>query len=429
LPATVTYGWDASHFDGTLTKAILSRAKSQGIAFFTHKLGEGLSNVDPTAATALAAARSAGIRVLGGYWFLHGNDDAVASAKKCIAVADAHEPWWRDFPGWFWQTDAETSSTGLPSPAYVKKFSDTLANESGKLVIVYASRGMYGDRLSGIGHRLWNANYGSNPHGAFKSIYPGNGSAGWHAYSGHTPTLLQYGSNATIAGLTTCDANAFRGTIDELAAIIEGDDMPLSESDIAKIVAAVWNRDNITANYPWMPDAATNAQIRAISAVKDGADQAHAANVGIAALNAGLAAQAKQISALAAAVSTMKGETDGGGAGDGGTGIVDAIEAVGAQESDQVKTLQTQIDAMQGMLASANEALSAAKAALAAAQTNSAAPAPVPGSSAAPVPGSAPIPGSAPVPGAAPVQPSAPPAAPVPGQGSEADGSGVAHAG
>jgi hypothetical protein len=47
---------------------------------------------------------------------------------------------------------------------------------------------------------------------------------GWAPY-GHptkpkTPTFLQYTSSATIAGLTTCDANAFRGSLDQLTSMI-----------------------------------------------------------------------------------------------------------------------------------------------------------------------------------------------------------------
>jgi GH25 family lysozyme M1 (1,4-beta-N-acetylmuramidase) len=232
----VTYLWDASHYDGNLTKAILVRAKAEGIEGFTHKLGEGLSNVDDTAGTALAAARAAGILAIGGYWFVHGNDSPVAEAKRCIAVADQHESWWRTFPGWFWQTDAETSSSGLPSPAYVKTFSDTLASLSGRKVIVYASHGMYGNRLAGLGHPLWNANYPTNRQAGFKSLYPGNSYAGWTKYSGQTPVICQYTSSATIAGRTTCDANAFRGGVDELLNLI-GADMPLTSADIAAIWA------------------------------------------------------------------------------------------------------------------------------------------------------------------------------------------------
>ncbi|HKD98162.1 MAG TPA: GH25 family lysozyme, partial [Micromonosporaceae bacterium] len=268
------FGWDTSHYDGHLTRAILSRAASEGIAFFSHKIGEGLSNTDPLAAEAFSNAKGL-FQVIGGYYFIHHGQDMRSQARRCVSVADQVAPWWRDFNGWFWQTDAEAEQPyGLPTPSEVKAFSDDLAATTGRKVIVYASAGQYGDSLRGLGHPLWNAHYGSNPTGPFKSVYPGDHSPGWNAYSGQTPALLQYGSNTIIAGLSTCDANAYRGTIDDLLELIGGD-VALTDADkawitktvndaIAKVPRQVWSYDpNVTGqggmNTPaWRPDAAGN---------------------------------------------------------------------------------------------------------------------------------------------------------------------------
>lgn len=243
------FGWDASHYDGNLTVADLTKAKAEGIAFFTHKIGEGLTNVDETAAGALSAARAAGIPAIGGYYFIH-SGDMEAQADRCIALADRYVPWWKTFGGWFWQTDAETDTGGhLPSPAEVKRFSDRLAVRSGRLVIVYASHGQYGNRLAGLGHPLWNANYPTSRKAPFKALYPGDSYAGWTAYSGQTPVFAQYTSSATIAGHTTCDANGYRGTVAQLLALIgapaggasdpvEETDMALTDDDVQKVAAA-----------------------------------------------------------------------------------------------------------------------------------------------------------------------------------------------
>lgn len=233
--------WDASHFDGTLTKAILAKAKAEGIVGFTHKLGEGATHGDDdsNAAGALTAARDAGIPALGGYWFCHGDSDAVAQADLCIAVADAKVPWWREFPGWFWQPDCENES-GHPKPTmtWIKAFSDRLVAKTGRTVIVYASHGQYGNSLAGLGHPLWNANYPSARQGPFRDLYPGDQFAGWSSYSGQTPVICQYTSSATIGGRTTCDANAFRGSVDDLLNLI-GADMPLTPADYKGIAAEV----------------------------------------------------------------------------------------------------------------------------------------------------------------------------------------------
>lgn len=338
-----TYLWDASHYDGNLTKAILTKAKSEGIEGFTHKLGEGMANVDETAATALAAARDAGIPVIGGYWFIHGNGDPVAEAKRCIAVADQHEPWWRTFPGWFWQTDAETSTTGLPSPAYVKTFSDTLAQLSGRRVIVYASKGMYGNRLAGVGHPLWNANYPSSRHADFKALYPGASFSGWNKYSGQTPVICQYTSSATIAGLTTCDANAFRGSVQELLALVGADmTLQLRKEDIA----AIWAYK--------LPNGET-----AKGAVSDTAIRADmSTNHQLPTLEAGQAAAAKQQNAILAALTTIIAH----GASVDTAAITAAINAVGATESAAVTALSKQVADLQAQLAAVPPAAAATSA-------------------------------------------------------------------
>jgi lysozyme len=219
------FGWDASHYDGPLSETTLVTAKSQGIELFTHKLGEGndQDDNDSTAAAALTNAKNAGISVLGGYWFCWGDSPAVAQADLFIEVADAMVPWWRTHPHWFWQPDCETETGhGKPSPSWIKQFSDHLVAKTGRLVIVYASHGMYANTLSGLGHPLWNANYPSNRQAPFKSLYPGDSYPGWNPYSSQTPVLAQYSSTATIAGKTTCDANAYRGTLTQLQALVTG---------------------------------------------------------------------------------------------------------------------------------------------------------------------------------------------------------------
>jgi GH25 family lysozyme M1 (1,4-beta-N-acetylmuramidase) len=304
------YGWDTSHYDGALTTATLTKAHAEGIEFFTHKLGEGTSNRDSTAKAALSAARAAGIKVIGGYWFLHGNDSATAEANACIAAADAAAPWWRDFPGWFWQADAESSSTGLPSPSFVKSFADHLASASGRRVIVYASHGQYGNRLAGLGHPLWNANYPSSRNASFKSLYPGDSYAGWSAYSGQTPALCQYADSATIAGKTTCDANAYRGSLDDLLTLI-GADVPLTAAD-AKTLLTTDNAGIV--NPPFRSDSpehqppGTNPQITLATAIEVCMFEANVAHTNTTAMIATLAALQQQITALQQQVAALQAQ-------------------------------------------------------------------------------------------------------------------------
>jgi outer membrane murein-binding lipoprotein Lpp len=178
--------------------------------------------------------------LLGAYWVLYpGNPTARADAF--LARLDAACPGWRDRP-FILQADCEKwngNGSTVPARAEIQAFCDRLQNRVPKLKpIVYAPRWVYGDSLASLGFPLWASSYVTGS-GGFKALYPGDSSSKWGAYSGQTPAILQYTSSATIGGQTTCDANAFRGTFDDLMALVApgwSDNMPTAE-DIAK---AVW---------------------------------------------------------------------------------------------------------------------------------------------------------------------------------------------
>jgi hypothetical protein len=240
-PCQSLAGIDASHYDGLLSPAILAQAKREGISFFTHKIGEGLRDTEGTNDdTALAAARSAGIELLGGYLVVRSNASVDAQVSYWLSLADAGEPWWQDHPGWFWQVDLERWSYDNVPPSFGVAAARQLRERTGRWTVLYASHGQYGDALTGWDGPLWNADYVSRPAAGFTQMYPGDGwvplhgswQGGWASYSGKTPTFLQYTDSATIAGLTTCDANAFRGSTAELRALIIGGHMTTLDDSV-----------------------------------------------------------------------------------------------------------------------------------------------------------------------------------------------------
>jgi outer membrane murein-binding lipoprotein Lpp len=246
------YGWDLSHFDRQLTLVDCHLAMQQGITFATHKLGEGMTNVDTTATGNLNNWRNVGLSLIGGYYFGHNSDDPKKAAQRTVDLGNQLVPWWKTFPGWFWQADCETETgQGKPSIAWIKSYADELTSLTQKLVVVYASHGEYGS-IPNLGHCLWNANYGSEKVGEFKAIYPGDNSPGWVGYPDE-PLILQYSSKATIAGHTKCDADAYRGTLAQLTAIIEGGHTvahdPLDEVDAA-LVASTLLRTTLGSSGP-----------------------------------------------------------------------------------------------------------------------------------------------------------------------------------
>src|SRR6185369_6311028 len=210
-----TFGWDTSNYDDPITVR-------DGIDFFTHKCAEGHNFYkDPEYKASLNNARSLGIPVLGAYFVNHPGsvDDQVT---WFLNIVNAETPWWRDVP-WMFQIDAEKFSymSRKPSVPEINAFGDALVQKSGcspKSVIAYAPSWLYSlAELSAIRYANWASNYGSNPAVHYPQAYPGNTSVRWNP---SWALFLQYGSNTIIGNQTTCDANAYRGTVAQLLAAI-----------------------------------------------------------------------------------------------------------------------------------------------------------------------------------------------------------------
>lgn len=199
---------DMSHFDSNESLA--------GFVGATHKVTEGSSFVDTEFARRMNAYRGAGVKVLGSYHVLH-TGNLAAQLDHWLSTLDRLTPWWRTFPHWIMQVDAERWPTDNVSPATVTAFARMLVgSDAPGWKVTYASRGQYGNSLAGIATYLWNAAYHS-------ASYPGDGAADWVAYSGRVPVLWQFTSSPF-------DKNAYRGTLDELLALIGGTtDMELTD--------------------------------------------------------------------------------------------------------------------------------------------------------------------------------------------------------
>jgi hypothetical protein len=213
-----TFGWDASHYDAPPTAR-------DGIDFYTHKITDGNRYYeDPEYQASLDAARGLGIPILGSYHVLHGGVSIGAQAGWWLERVTALTPWWQSFPLWIWQIDAEQFDyLNTPTIAEVNALGDEIVRRTGcppARILAYAPPWLYGQQLTGLHYRLWSSNYGNNPEGPYRTIYPGDNSARWSAPV--EPLILQYGSGATIAGQTTCDANAFRGSLDQLKQALGG---------------------------------------------------------------------------------------------------------------------------------------------------------------------------------------------------------------
>jgi hypothetical protein len=292
------FGWDASSYDGLISATTAARAHSEGIVFATHRVLRQNDAVDPYAGHNLAAFRDGGIPFIGPYGVVSG--DGVADADRLLSQVHAVAPWWFSFPGRFAQVDMEKWPTD-PVPASVGiAMARRLRAQAGCQVVLYGSHGQYGDQLAGWDGPLWNARYATTATGPFKTLYPGDNAAGWAAYSGKVPAILQYTSSATIAGVTTCDANAFRGTLDQLRALLAPAADPLSTQGVFMALTDKEQADMCYTllNIPNPDGSNTRVPLHVWCAMQDKTLDTIAAKVG---LTADELAQVRQAAAQGAA--------------------------------------------------------------------------------------------------------------------------------
>lgn len=208
----------------------------------------------------------------GAYWVLYPGSPATR-ADAFIARLDAACPGWRNVP-FILQADCEewNSNPGtVPSKAEIGAFCGRLIERMPKLQpIVYAPKWVYGDSLKGLGAPLWASAYVTGSSG-FKALYPGDSSSRWAAYSGQVPAILQYTSSATIGGQSTCDANAYRGTLAELTALLApgwSDDVTPQDLLSAQIVVggtSYGTMNGVLATLMQRTNAVTNQQMPALA--------------------------------------------------------------------------------------------------------------------------------------------------------------------
>lgn len=244
------YGWDMSHYDAPA----LGTALAEGIVFITHKAGG--DRHDPELAPWWLGTKhlDPDHYLLGTYWIprpdLESNPERAADTW--IAVLDQDCPGWRDREH-ILQMDAERwngDDRTKPNRQYLQRLGDRLRERMPKLMpVCYASRGQYGNELAGLTFPLWNAAYPYEVAEGFKSAYQragGDSARHWAPYSGQVPALWQYTSHAVIGGQTTSDANAYRGTLTGLKALVApgwSSDMDLTPKNLQDIRNAVLGAD------------------------------------------------------------------------------------------------------------------------------------------------------------------------------------------
>lgn len=190
--------------------------------------------------------------LLGAYWVLTPGSPKDKAAAF-LARLDSQCPGWRQRDAFILQLDAEewnSDPSTKPSLADCNTFCSYLAAAGKWVPVGYLPKWVYGS-VAGFGYPVWASSYVAGS-GGFKSLYPGDSSSRWASY-GKPVTILQYTSSATIGGQTTCDANAYRGTLSQLKDLVTpgwSADMPLTDADLDAVQARVdlalrnWQEDD-----------------------------------------------------------------------------------------------------------------------------------------------------------------------------------------
>jgi len=127
-----------------------------------------------------------------------------------------------------------------PTIAEVNAFGVALQARTGSpasSIFAYAPPWLYGDKLKDLKYPLWSSNYGTNPTAHYKKTYPGDTSSRWNPVVGKKVEILQYGSMTTIGNQTTCDANAYRGTLVQLQEFIAASEDNMTQDEFNKFLA------------------------------------------------------------------------------------------------------------------------------------------------------------------------------------------------
>ncbi len=232
------FGLDISHHQDLGLD--LARCKREGISFVFIKATEGNTFVDSEFAANLAEARRAGLLVAA-YHYVR----ASVGAALQVAWIQRHVP--KDVPVIL---DVEANSGHI---ALTRDLVTRLKAAGYRVPLLYLPRWYWQQigqpSLVGL-PPLWSSRYPDNVVGTIADEWDDVPAHYWNGYGGLDVAVLQFTSSARIAGHAPLDANAYRGTTAQLAALLGGeveDDMPTFRQMLDEKVG----EDGLTAFEDW----------------------------------------------------------------------------------------------------------------------------------------------------------------------------------
>lgn len=238
------FGLDISHHQDLALD--LARCKREGIDFVFLKATEGATFVDAEFAANLAEARNAG-QLVAAYHYVRSNVGAAAQVAHIQRVVPRDVPVIPD-------VEANSGAIGL-----TRDFVARLRAAGYRVPLLYLPRWYWQQigqpSLTGL-PPLWSSRYPDNVVGTIADEWADVPATYWVGYGGLDVAVLQFTSSARVAGHQPLDANAYRGTRAQLAALLGGEeeDMPLTNEDVINVATAVWK------HMLWHPDVAAGVK-------------------------------------------------------------------------------------------------------------------------------------------------------------------------
>ena len=222
----ITFGLDISHYQNAALS--LANARAEGCEFVFLKATEGATFTDSAFAANLAEARAAGMLVAA-YVFQRSDSSAQAHVDRVTQVVPKDVPVIPDV------------ESGSGSVALTRELVDRLRAAGYRVPLLYLPRWYWqqlgSPSLAGL-PPLWSSRYPDTAVGTLPQQWSKVPAGYWDGYGGLDVAVLQFTSSASIAGYSPLDADAFRGTRDELAALLGGAPVTNNDEETTMLVPA-----------------------------------------------------------------------------------------------------------------------------------------------------------------------------------------------
>jgi GH25 family lysozyme M1 (1,4-beta-N-acetylmuramidase) len=216
----VLWGKDISGYQGLMIDEVRARQEGFDFTFVKATQGDGFTN-------AVFGQQYDRVRASGQlavpYVFLESGPSARAQADYAHSKIPAGAP---VAPDAEWVKDAAGRLVSAPTLAQTVEFSNRMRDYGHHVPCAYVPHWYWefwgSPDMSALACPLWSSRYPSMNGGFASQLYQQVPDNYWDGYGGLGVAILQFSSAATVAGYHPVDVDAFRGTRDQLSALLFG---------------------------------------------------------------------------------------------------------------------------------------------------------------------------------------------------------------